>query len=493
MTKASWFRLGALGFLGGVAICGFISVSWFAVYILGLASVVILILFRNIPAGVTVGVVVLFGVFGLVRYAVSEPRITERFIGSYNGAVVELTGKIAANPDVRDNHQKLILSNVSVGDSGRMLQGRLLVLTTLLHQYHYSDELLLVCSLENPRPIDDFAYDKYLARFYVYSICPFPETIEVIRPAPHTLLGGLLTIKEVFKKRVNENISEPAASLLNGLLLGEKKGLGETLTESFRRVGLSHLVALSGYNIAVLVGMLVVLGRYLYIPRRILFVIITVMIVLFVLTTGSSPSVIRAGFMGWLVLLAYELGRLAKPFNLLLFAAALMVVINPKILLWDVGWQLSFLATFALLYLAPILQEIFRRLPNPLALKEIFIMSVSAIIFTAPLTMWQFGGWSLVAPLANILVLPVIPIIMALGLITGILGNFTLFSFLWLWPSWLLLTYVIWVSEWLATFKWSLIMIPHFPSYLMVVSYAVLFILVHFLKKKTYTYDHKRA
>lgn len=486
MSKSKLFRYLALAFLAGVAFISWQLISWFIIYCLFLLAVVSFSLSKKKSNLRIIAYMLLFFILGTARFLLSEPIMDEQFIGKYNHETHTVSGKIAAYPDQRSNHQKLILKDLELEDKEEKTKGRLLLLTGLVASYEYGQELTFTCTLEKPKPFNDFAYDKYLARFHVYSLCAFPKDIEITEDNNSSFIASIFTVKDTFRTNITLGLSDPQAGLLAGLLLGERKGFGENLEKDFRRVGLTHIVALSGYNISILVGMFIIVSHQLYIPRRFRFILISLAILLFVLGTGASASVTRAGLMGWLVLLAYEFGRLAKPFNLLLAAAVIMTLINPKILRWDVGWQLSFLATYALLAFAPILNARFSKVPNHFGIREIFFVSISAILFTAPLIVWQFGGWSLIAPLANILVLPLIPLIMLLGLFVGLFGGHVFFSFLWVWPSWLLLSYVINISHLLSRLPISFIEIKSFPVWLLIISYMMIFYLMFYLKKRTH-------
>ena len=160
--------------------------------------------------------------------------------------------------------------------------------------------------------------------------------------------------------------------------------------------------------------------------------------------------------MGWLVLLAGQLGRLNKPGNLLILSAAVMIGINPKILRDDIGFQLSFLAVFGLFYLAPYLEKRLSFLPSTFYLKESLVATISAQIITLPIMIFNFGQVSLIAPIANLLVLPLMPPVMIVGLPLLFLGvAFSQLAFYLFWPIWLILSYVIFVVEILAEMPYA--------------------------------------
>ena len=513
--------MGALGYLFGIAIGDLIFFDLFFLYLAFLAAVTALIFLHRYKRIKIFSVILLLLFSGIFRSSLEDSFFNSKdSISAYVDKTLTINGNISESPDVRDNHQRVILSRITT-ENGRRLSGNILVLLSrneiftphpecpdLEVRYEldearsegnkcperklvgagftYGENLTVKCALEFPS--DD--YGSYLMRRRIYAICPFPNFTargEIENP----LLGKIFSGVEFLKNNINSSLHEPYSSLMAGILLGDRRGFGEALTEAFKRVGLTHIVALSGYNVSIIVAIAMVLGRHIGISRRILFIGVTFLLFLFVIATGASPSAVRAGIMGWLVLVAYEVGRLGRPLNLLLLTAVIMVTFEPKILLWDVGWQLSFAATYAVLTIPPLLQDSISRYPNPLNISDMLVITISAIVFTLPLTLFHFGGWSIIAPLANLLVLPVIPVIMALGGFMSILGDMTFLSFLWNWPAWILLRYIVTVSETLSSIPLSYRTFDNVPFLFMLLAYMFLGAVVWKIKKRTY--DRKRA
>ena len=162
----------------------------------------------------------------------------------------------------------------------------------------------------------------------------------------------------------------------------------------------------------------------LYIPRKKAFGLIVAGIIIFVLFTGASASVVRAGIMGIIVLLSKQMGRMSRIGTVLLLTAVVMTIQNPLVLVWDAGFQLSFISTCCLVYLSPIFVQRCKRLPELFGLKESFISTISAIVATLPLILFQFGRLSIVAPIVNMLVLWIIPYLMLFGFFAKVFGFF---------------------------------------------------------------------
>jgi len=182
------------------------------------------------------------------------------------------------------------------------------------------------------------------------------------------------------------------------------------------------------------------------------------LVALFVVITGLQPSALRAGIMGGLFLFGQYFGRTSFSPRLIIIAAFFMLLVNPLLLRHDVGFQLSFLAMMGIIYLGPVFQNWLRKIPEFLQLRSIVAMTFSAQVFTLPLLIYNFGYFSLVSPLTNILVVPLLPFLMGLGFIFVLLGSFFQ-SLGWILslPVWLLLNYLVKIIEWFSQLPFSAI------------------------------------
>jgi competence protein ComEC len=221
---------------------------------------------------------------------------------------------------------------------------------------------------------------------------------------------------------IQDTISEPGGSLLIGILLGDRQDLSPAMKNNFTLSGVSHILAVSGYNISLISITLLSLSHWLAFPRRRAFYLIITLIAFFVILTGASASVVRAGLMGTISLLAKHLGRKSSIYHILLYTAAAMAIQNPLVLLHDIGFQLSFLSTFGLLYLSTKIESHLTWISEKFDLRSNLSTTFSAMITTTPLILIYFGRLSIVAPLTNLLVLPLIPLIMLFGLFQVIGG-----------------------------------------------------------------------
>ncbi|MDO8259873.1 MAG: ComEC/Rec2 family competence protein, partial [Candidatus Magasanikbacteria bacterium] len=211
---------------------------------------------------------------------------------------------------------------------------------------------------------------------------------------------------------------EPHGSFMLGLLIGAKKGLPDWLLNIFQIIGITHIIAISGYNITILAKVAEkTLGK---IGRKYIFWGVLAMIFSFVIMTGAQASIVRAGIMGGLLVYAGFIGRKSNAVNILVLAGAVMVFLNPLILRNDIGFQLSFLATLGLVYFSPVFELWFKKLPD--AICQLLSATLAAQVLTLPIIILSFGKLSLISPIANVIILGFIPIAMFLGFLSGGLG-----------------------------------------------------------------------
>jgi competence protein ComEC len=232
------------------------------------------------------------------------------------------------------------------------------------------------------------------------------------------------------------------AALLTGMLYGQRD-FSQPLREAFRRAGLMHLVAVSGSNVTWLASLAMTACVWLGGSRRRAFVAVSVVLMLFVLFVSPSASVVRAAIMGWLVLLAPIVGRIPRPSRLLLLSAVAFVVWRPWALLFDPGFALSFLAMWGLLTWAPAFAEKLEPRVPWVSVRETVAATLGTTLMTVPYAAWAFGQASWFGIVSNLLVLPLVPWIMLLGMLALLVPWMGWF----VWAARGLLEIVLWVAQ----------------------------------------------
>jgi len=383
---------------------------------------------------------ILFVLLAFLRYDFFQPKNNSNHISFYNQKEKVVKAYISSEPDIRLDGIRYILNTSEIilnNNQSNKVKGKIYLKSGLYPRYNYGDELLLKCKLITPEPIEDFRYDKYLARYKVYSVCQIKSLKKLGENKANLFLNYIFSFKNIIAKKINKLWHDPEASFMAGLLYGYRGGLG-SLNEKFNTTGVTHIVAISGYNISLIASILLAFCLSFYIPRKKSFYLVISGIIIFVIFAGASASVVRAGIMGIIVLFAKQIGRNSNVNNVLILTAVVMSIINPYILVWDAGFQLSFLATMGLIYLSPILLVYFKKVPKKFSLQESLVSTLAAIIITLPLILYQFGRLSIVAPMVNILILWILPWIMLFGFFA------VLFSFIFQ-PLALVLSFIAWL------------------------------------------------
>jgi len=348
-------------------------------------------------------------------------RINQDLLSYYDKNIIA-TGLIIKDVENNGLEQKITLRLDEVcGTAGRCrsVKSRILISVPLYPQYFYGQVLKFEGKLNLPKD----SYAKYLRSQNIWAAVYQPKNIKILEDFSGNIFwNNLYAVKYFILRRLNLILPAPHSSFMAALLLGVRQGLPSTLSDDFRRAGLSHVVAVSGYNISLLANFVLVLSPYFYVKRRTALLSALLLVAVFVALTGASASVLRAGIMGSLALLAKLWSRPGQILNILLLTACLMVVANPFVLLGDLGFQLSFLATVALIYFVPILTKYFPFYKENSLWQENFITTLAATIFTLPLILYNFGIFSVLAIPVNLLILPLIPYLMLFGFLAFLLS-----------------------------------------------------------------------
>ncbi len=249
-------------------------------------------------------------------------------------------------------------------------------------------------------------------------------------------------------------LPEPNASLGLGFLVGLRTLLPTDLLDQLSATGLTHIVAVSGYNLTILVRF----TRRVFARRSIYLAMLSSvsLIVSFLAVTGFTPSIVRAAIVSGLALTAWYYGRMVHPVMILLLSAAITAFWNPLYLWYDLGWYLSFAAFFGVLVLAPLLTaRLFVKKPGPMG--QVVIETVSAQIMALPIIAVIFGEVSLISLLANALILPMIPVAMLLTFVAGLAGAVVPYISGWFaWPADFLLTFMVDSISIMSRAPWAL-------------------------------------
>ena len=316
----------------------------------------------------------------------------------------------------------LVLNFIEV--NGKKYEDKILVTTELYPQYEFGQKLLIKGKLKRPSKFENFDYGEYLANSKIYQLCYYPN-IEILSYRKKVSVKSfLVSLKTKQINLINQKLSPPYSSLLSAIILGEKSEMDDYTRELFSKAGISHVVAISGMHIAIIGLIIFYIFIYLGFSRQKSFEYIVVILFFYLCLIGFHASAIRAVIMGLIVMYGLKEGRLSSSGRAIILAATFLLVLNPRLLRFDVGFQLSFLATVGIIYFYPFINKWIKIVPEKI--RSIIAVTLSAQVLTLPLVFYYFKTISFVSPLTNVLVLPILPILMILSLLfvsLGLLGD----------------------------------------------------------------------
>lgn len=446
-----------VGWLLGIWLAAVIQVDTAVFLILSLGGAVAAVWLRQ-QEQTRLWLVGLVGLgLGGARYLWAVPTITENHVAYYNGTTLFLTGLVIDEPDVRDQSVNLRVAaeSLTLADGTTLpVEGTVLVRTARFPVIAYGSRIEVNGRLETPPEDPEFSYKAYLARQGIHSLIALPAIRIIAEGQGSPIYHAIFAFKSRAQATIARLIPDPQAALLTGILLGDDNGIPPDLSEDFRTTGLTHIIAISGFNISLIIAVLVGLSEPL-LGQRGTAVFAIVGITLYTVLVGADASVVRAALMGGVYLLVHRwLGRPNFAYASLFLAALVMTAVNP-FTLWDVGFQLSFAATLGLmLYATPFTNwvrgHLLRRWEAKTVnrvmglLSEAVLLTLAAQVLTLPLMMGYFQQLSLISLVANAFVLPAQPGVMLWGGAATIAGLvFEPLGQLLGWVAWLFLSYTI--------------------------------------------------
>jgi competence protein ComEC len=422
---------------------------------------------------ITAALMILALLGGIVRYQAAIPVVDENYIQFYNDkTAVELKGTVSQAPDVRDKSTHLYLSGIELktADGWQKLKGTVLIFVPRFPVYNYGDELLVKGKLETPQPIDNFNYPGYLSNQGIYSTMLSPQTYLIGTGKGFRPLARVYALRNRLSQAMSATIPEPQASLAQGMILGIRGNITPELQNAFIQSGTMHILVISGSQFNIVAGILVATGIWLFGKRRFFYIWLALAAIwIYALLTGMSPPVIRSAVMVSIFLFADLLGRQKSAMTAIGFAAALMVAITPKVLA-DASFQLTFMSTLGMVVVAPRLQNWGKNIiADKLGEEGGFVktadwvadslfVTLGVTIAIWPLLVYYFGIFSVVSPLASLLVLPALPYLLGSGTLAAVLGIFLLpVGQIVGWLAWLAAFYMLVIINGFAKLTFSAI------------------------------------
>lgn len=475
------------GFILGITIGSFLYVS--IVFFLFLASVAgIFFVYRYFVENdnrriVTFCAIAIFGILcGVARTNFSD-LYAKSSLDRYVGKKISSVGIIVDEPDVRESNTKLTVLLLSP------VKEKILVTIPLYPEFSYGDKVELNnLVLEEPKNIESdgrvFDYKGYLRVRGIWYTSRFTQVKLVSSGNGNYVKYWLFKIKHTFVSSLDNALPQPESSLMAGLLLGNKQSLGKDLLLEFQKTGTSHVVVLSGYNIAIVAESIMAL--LVFLPKTLSFGIGASSIILFTILSGGGASASRAAIMVLVALSAKKLNRDYKAHRALGFAIVLMLAPNPLLLVFDPSFQLSILATIGLIFVSPFVEPYLKKVTEKYGLREVVSATIATQIIVLPYIIYNTGILSLVSLPVNILILGTIPLTMFIGFITGIVGLVSLWlSFIPALFAYCLLWYQLAIVHLGSITPFGAITLPAFSPIILFLVYIVIFVTLYFIKRKT--------
>lgn len=431
-----------------------------------------------------------FFTFGILRIDLVN-NLPDQNLLKIIGQKISFEAIIVEEPDVRDTSARYIV------ETNKNFDSQILLITDRFPEYKYGDKIKVSGKLELPKNFSnsngmEFNYVSYLAKDKIYFLAYRPQIEKLEGFGGNIFLKKLYDLKNIFIEKISDVIPEPNSSLVAGMIFGAKQSLGQNLLNDFKKVGLIHIVVLSGYNITIIaVGIFWAMSFFG--KRNLSFVLSAVLILFFALMVGFSATVVRAVIMALISILALYLGRPSDALRWLFIAAFLMIIWNPLILFYDPSFQLSFTATLGLILFSEIIDKKFISQIIRLALKmgapvscivffekikmrEIISSTLAVQFFILPMLIKISGFISTVSFLINPIVLPFTPYVMGFGALTGTFGLLPFVGKFLSWPfgiiSYILTQIIISLTEFSASFSLATFQIGTISFWFIFVWYA---------------------
>ena len=481
----SYFYAATLCFFLGVFVATFFEVSLStSTWIFSLGFFLTVLWYRR-PKEVSattvlfVAICVLSSALGLLRYEIADRQFELESESFSLPSKREISGVVIAPPDVRE---QMVLLTVKTQN------GSILVSTDRYTEVSYGDLVLVNGTLSKPESFTTdfgrvFNYPGYLKAKNITHQVAFAEVEVLAHDQGNIVLATLFALKQQFQNSIKRALPDPLSGLGEGMLLGVKQALGEDLEDAFRKTGIIHIVVLSGYNVMlVVIFVMYILGYFLPARPRLIFGLLAILC--FSLLVGMSASVVRASIMACILLIVQYTGRTYMMFRALMLAGLVMVIENPFLLVYDVGFQLSFLATLGLILIAPQLEYLLQGITHFESIRKIFVATIATQIAVLPLLLYQIGQFSAVSVVVNMLVLPMVPVAMLCTFIVGIVEIILpvatpLFAFL----AYAALRYIAEIALWFGDLSFAAYVTPPFSFFVVPLAYGILgFILWWFYK-----------
>jgi competence protein ComEC len=473
MTPSQILFYFCLFFIAGIFVASFFKFPFAFLLLISTLSLILISIFPKSRSLLFFAFCVLFFVFGIFRYQNYFSKIQNQEIKNFVGKEVSIFGIVDDEPKIRE---KSIIFPLKTE------KGKILVKAKKYPEFEYGEKVKISGVLKEPEAKDSFNWKNYLLKDGILVEMDFPEIEKTGENFGNPIKKFSIFLKKKIEEAMRENLPPLHSALLKSLLFGQEEEIPFEWKEKLNQTGTRHIAAVSGMNITIISSLILSFLLFLGLWRHHAFYLSIFLISFYVLMIGVPSSAIRAAIMGILYLTAQYFGRISSGERPVVFAATLMLLFNPLLLRYDIGFQLSFLAILGIVYFYQFFFEKFKK--SPKLIKESLASTLSAQIFTFPILIYNFGQISLISPLSNVLILPLLPVITILGFIFSFFGIiFESFGYFFSFPCWLLLGYLLKVVDLCSKIPYSFLVLKVNPIFLSI-CYLILVPLALYLNKK---------
>ncbi len=473
MSPSKIFLFLNLSFVFGIAFSSFIIFPSLTVLSFLIVSLIIISTLWIYPQARILGLCLLFLAAGIFRIEKAFQADSHLQLPLLAGKDLKIGGKVI-DADYSFKSGKLVLESYWVENDNERIgldRERIAIYTDLYPKYTVGALIELKGRLQIPR--EEFA--GYFKKDQILTIISFPEIELVSLGKSFSLKESLVRLKNNFKKSSAQFFSPPQRGLAEALFFGDEDYISPELKQRLNDTGTRHIAAVSGMNISIIASMIMFFAMKLGLWRRQALFLSLAIIIFYILMIGAPSSAVRAGIMGSLIIIAQYGGRISGSPRTLVLAASAMLLFNPRLFRYDIGFQLSFMATLGIIIFYPLLRQRLKFIPW--YAREPLGVTASAYLFTLPVLLYNFGQISLVSLIGNIIIAPLIAPITFLIFFFGVTAM--LLQFLaWplAWVLWLGLTFIITVINWLAAFPLASLSLKHIHWYYVPLCYVLLFL-----------------
>jgi competence protein ComEC len=436
---------------------------------------------------------------GIARYAVSDYFDNQGALDQWKNESVTIRGVVVDEPQQRKNGWGLVVDTQSIDNGGEIVpvHAKVIAGVPAFSDVSYGDEVFVNGTLAVPQNFQGsdgriFDYISYLSLENIHYQLNFANANVISHGKGNPLQSFLFSVKRTLMQSIKSVLPEPHSLLVAGLLFGDKRAMGKNLEDDFRKAGVIHVVILSGYSMTLIAHSLIRLFSFL--PKSGAIFSSAFFIILFTIMTGGSAMATRASIMAILVLLSKYSRRKYNIIRALSLTIFLMVFYNPKILVFDVAFQLSIISVLGLIFLSPFFDEFFDKKFSWVGgsiggsgwkkskLKEFIVSTVCIQIITFPFLLYKMGEISIVALPVNILIMFFIPATMLSSFLTAITATLSHFSgYFFATPfipvTYFLLQYQLSIVEFFAHLPFATLKITVFPWWAVVLIYTFYFLI----------------